>query len=198
MITFKTFLEEREQPKFLSQEEFDALPEVSPDNIGERFRVQKVAFDNVNGMGATPNNQEVAYFGFAMELKPSQFLRVVTYQDRAEDAARFAKFIENRAALGSPMLYLKVNLEEWQEGKPLRAEVTNHEGRGRMWAIDAVNGNTPTPVHVILRGGLRAKDLNKKFFEDLREAGLVREKGSEFASPTLLSIGRIFWNGQTL
>jgi len=93
---------------------------------------------------------------------------------------------------------VQVNLEEWKAGKPLRVTVQQHEGRARAWVVDDLNGNVPTLVHVITWGGIRANDLNKKFFEDLRKVGFVRQGDSKFAAPTPTAMGRIFWNGETL
>jgi hypothetical protein len=201
MITFKTYLEstDRLPPRTISKEEFEALPEVDAKNFDYKFRVGKVAFDNENGFGATPNNTEIAYFGFAMEMKPSQFLKQVTYEDRSKDAARFVKFIGDYAPMASPMLYLNVNKEYFDTpAAPFRAVIQQHEGRGRMWAIKEVNGDKPVPVHMIVNGGVRAKDLNIQFFDDLRATGLVYQGGSEFAKPQPMEYGRIFWNGKTL
>lgn len=198
MISFKAFLAERELPKMLSAEQFDALPEVSASNIAGKFKVGKVAFDNEYGLGATPNNQEVKYLGFAVELTPSQFLRLAHQADRSDDAKKFAGFINDRAPFASPTFYLANNLDKWEKGEPLRVQVRGHEGRGRMWAIRDVEGNVPIPVHVIPNGGVRARDLNTKFFDDLRETGIVYEGGSEHAPPLKLQMGRIFWDGKTL
>jgi hypothetical protein len=202
MITFKTFLESKDRPppKTISKEAFEALPAPDASNIDQKFRVGKVAFDNENGFGATPNNAEIAYFGFVIEMTPSQFLKQVTYEDRSEDAMRFVKFIEDHAPMASPMLYLKVNKEYFDVfTEPLRAVIQQHEGRGRMWAARAVNGaDTKIPVHVIVNGGVRAKDLNTQFFDDLRKTGMVYQGGSEHAKPQPMEYGRIFWNGKTL
>ena len=199
MLTFKTFLEGGREPPFkLSRAEFDALQPPSINNVDGAFRVGRVAFDNRRGFGATPNNAEVLYFGFAAELTPRDFLKLVTPADRSEDAKRFIGFIDELAPMASPMLYLKVNLEDWKAGKPLRVEAQQHEGRGRMNALREVEGNVPVPVHFIVNGGYRARDLNKDFFGALRASGIVAQGGSEYLAPYKVALHRIFWNGETL
>jgi hypothetical protein len=163
------------------------------------FRVQKVAFDQVKGLGSTPNNQEIMYHGFAVEMKPSSFFRIVTDEDRSEDAAKFVQFIKRHVPFGSPTLIVRTNLNEWQANNtPLRVSVKSHEGRGRMRAFDKVNGNTPIPVHIIIYGGVRASHLSPEFFTALRNNGFVHQNGDDSTKPTEFPLGRIFWNGKTL
>ncbi len=186
------------EPFKLTPEEIEAVPEVSARNIETRFKVGKVVFDQQKGLGATPNNQEVIYLGCALKLKPSHFLRLAASTDRAEDAKRFVKFIKEGAPLASPTLYVKINEEEWKSGEELRFEVTGHEGRGRMWAIDEVNGNVPVPVHIILRGGMRARHLSEKLFKDLRNVGIYAEGSSKYSKPAVWHFGRIFWDSKII
>ena len=202
-MRFKEFLQEKaelgEPEVKLSQEEFDALPGPTAGNLEGSFKVGKVAFDNVNGLGNTPNGQNVIYLGFSAEMKPSTFLNLATTADRSEDAKRFVRFIAERVPFASPFLELAYNEDEWKDGIPLRAEIKNHEGRGRMVAFEEVNGSsTMIPVHFILRNGGRARDLSPKFFEDLRSRGIVYQDGGKLAPPMKLTLGKIFWNGKTL
>lgn len=192
------FFEERDEPFKYTPEELAALPEPSPANIEDAFRVQKVAFNQRTGMGGTPNSQNVIYLGFAAEMKPSQFLRVALDADRSDDAKKFVGLIREHAPVASPFLEIHFNEREWEEGAELRVSVHGHEGRGRMWAIDEVNGNTPVPVHFFILGGGRARHLSEKFFKDFREAGLVKERAGEGARPIPMTYRKIFWNGQTL
>ena len=202
-MRFREFINEKvelgEPLVKLTQEEFAALPGPSADNVEGRFKVGNVAFDNVNGLGNTPNGQNVIYLGFVAEMKPSSFLNLATQADRSEDARRFVSFIRERVPFASPFLELSYNEQEWQDGKPLRAVVKGHEGRGRMVAFAEVNRpGTLIPVAFILRNGGRARDLSPKFFEDLRSNGIVYQDGSKFAAPIPVKLGKIFWKGQTL
>jgi len=78
----------------MSAEEWASLPTLTASNFNGKFKDGKVAFDNVDGMGAMPDNQEVDYLGFGVELKPSQFLRLVPHQDRADYVKRIKGFVQ--------------------------------------------------------------------------------------------------------
>lgn len=184
--------------KRYTEQQFNALKEPSPGNIEGAFRVGKTVFDNENGLGQTPNNQNVIYAGFAVEMKPSTFLRLAAAGDRRDDAQKFAKMMGEYVPFGSPTLYIDCNLEEWQEGTAeLWVKVKSHEGRGRMWAFDQVNGNVPVPVHVFV-AGLRARHLSKEFFDQLRDKGFIPEDQPQNGHHLKVNLGRIFWNGETL
>ena len=179
----------------LSQKEFDDLPAPSVGNIEDRFKVEKVAFDNRNGAGAVPNNQEVLYFGFAVMMKPSHFLKLATPEDREEDAVKIAKLMEQRVAFGSPFLDIRFDDEAFEKDKTFDVAVSGHEGRARMTAIMKIQGDTPIPVHIIPRGGLRARNFSEKFFEELRKRGMTQQGRSTKFIPEL---SKIFWMGKTL
>ena len=186
-MRFKEFLREKAElgePKLkLTQADFDALPGPTAGNVEDRFKV----------------GQDVVYLGFAAEMKPADFLNLATIADRSEDAKRFVRFIAERVPFASPFLELAYNEKEWEEGKPLRAEIKGHEVRGRMLAFDEVHGsNTMIPVAFILRNGGRARDLSPEFFKALRSNGIVQQDGGKIATPTQIKLGKIFWNGQTL
>jgi hypothetical protein len=192
MKTFKQFLSENSdlaQVYKLTKEQFDALPEPGPDNMENSFKVQHVAFDQHNGLGATPNHKNIDYIGFTAEMKPSTFLSLALDADRRDDAQKFKGLIAEFAPLSSPQLYISC------KENPFVVTVKGHEGRGRMWAIDSINGNTPTPVHMILQNGDRARDLTPEFFQNLRLNGIVPEQKTE---PVKVRLGRIFWMGKTV
>lgn len=183
----------------LSQKEFDDLHGPSPANINDRYKVGSVAFDNHKGFGHTPNNKEVDYLGWTMEMTPHDFIESVTPADRSEDGKKFIGFIKERATMGAPTLYVRVNEVEFGQGEPLRVLITSHEGRGRMWAIEQVNGpSMKVPVHVIPSGGMRARHLDEAFFEALRKTGIVAEGGGKTKDPHHINIGKIYWMGKTV
>lgn len=194
MKVYELLIEDK-HPK-LTKAEMNNLPAPDAKNIKDRYKVESVAFDNVKGMGAVPYNQEVDYMGFAMELTPATFLKFAAYDDRSDDAARIVKQIQEGTSIGAPYLWLELNYKEYQQGKPLFATVEGHEGRARMTAIHDLVGDVKVPVHVFLRGGLRAHSLSEKFFSDLRDGGMVPENTN--VQPIKAHIGRIFWMGKTL
>lgn len=163
-------------------------------NIDKAYQVGKVKFDCEHGLGAVPNNQDVKYLGFVMMIAPSIFLSLAGQGDREHTAQALAQEILKGTSLGPPFLDINVN-PEFYEGAPLKVKITGHEGRGRMGAIIQVNGDIPVPVHMILRGGDRARHLSPEFFTQLKDVGIIPEKGY---NPRNIYIGKIFWDGQTL
>ena len=166
----------------------------NPQNINSAYKVGKVNFDCINGLGAVPYNQEVKYMGFAMMISPSAFLSLAAYGDREDTAKELAQKIIEGTPLGPPFLFVNINPEYFKGTAPLLGKVSGHEGRGRMRAIAQVDGNIPIPVHVFLRGE-RARSLNDEFFIKLREIGLIPERGD---NPRKFQIGEIFCMGKTL
>jgi hypothetical protein len=184
-------------PKALSETEFDHLPAPNADNINDRYKVGKVAFDNKDGLGAVPNNQEVKYFGFVMMISPSEFLEHAAPDPApAARAKRLHDLIVARTPIGAPFLNIKYNEAAFKKGESLKVQVVGHDGRGRMHAIQSLDGNTKIPVHVVPRGELRARHLDEKFFAELRKVGMVPEK--QYGDPKPLDIGKIYWMGKTL
>lgn len=197
-MKLQELFEERDELHKLSQKEFDDLQGPSAANINDRYKVDKVAFDNHKGFGHTPNNKEVDYLGWTMEMSPRDFIDSVTPADRSEDGKRFVDFINERAPMGAPTLYVKVNEVEFGQGEPLRVLISSHEGRGRMWAIEQVNGPLKVPVHVIPSGGMRARHFDEAFFEALRKRGIVSEGGGKVKDPHHINIGKIYWMGKVV
>lgn len=189
----------------LSLSESTQLLPPSPSNIEGQFKVGQVVFDNVNGKGATPNNQNVIYMGFAMELKPSQFLDLAVKEEGGSEgrAQTFIDMFEEGTAIASPFLIVDIDLDAWEDRKDVIMQVKGHEGRGRMVAVKRHEGDVFVPVHVFPRG-LRARHFSEEFFEALRNTGLNLSSGGSgiFAERSAykeyLDFGRIFWNGKTL
>jgi hypothetical protein len=183
--------------KPLSEIEFEHLPAPNPKNINDRFKVGNVAYDNIHGMGAVPNNSEVNYFGFTIFITPAVFLRFAAAGDRGDVPTQIAQKIKAHYPIGTPFLNFDFNEKAFGQGEPLVMKIIGHEGRARMKAIEMVNGDLgKVPVHVLARGELRARHLNEKFFEALRDRGAVPEKGAGHISD--LHIGKIFWMGKEL
>ena len=187
-----------EDPHFLTEQEFDALPDPSPRNIEDRFRIGDVAFDTTKGLGSVPMNANVNYMGFTAFMMPRAFLSLATPADRSEDAANLEKLIRKRAPVGTPFLLVDFNDEDYEQGEPLRVKVTGHEGRGRVNAIMAVNSDTTLiPVNIFPRG-LRARNLSEKFFHDLRQTGMIPQPASKDGDPMHVALKKIFWMGKVL
>lgn len=187
---------EHRTPHKLSSAEIESLPEPSARNMNDRYRVGSVPFDNVKGMGAVPNNQEVDYLGFAVEMSPTDFLKLAARADRGDTAEEINRLLKDGAALGAPYLSITYNAKEFGQGDQLRVEVVGHEGRARALAFHNREGSAKLPVHIFLKGGMRAHDLSERFFEELRKIGMVPERLD--VHPLKVPMGRIFWMGKTL
>jgi len=194
MKVFELF--EQHEPASLTMAEFSALQQPSAKNIDDRYKVGQVAFDSEHGVGAVPNNQDIKYLGFAMELTPADFLHLAATGDRTETAQQIVDLIKRQVPLGPPTLKLNVSLEDGSK-KPL-AEVATHDGRARMEALQLLGmGDVKVPVHIAMNGGHRAHSLDVRFFEKLREEGIIPEDFSSLGAHEP-DIGRIFWRGKEL
>lgn len=143
--------------------------------------IDEYKVDNVKGLGAVPNNQEVDYFGMRVLMKPSMFLKLATKLEMPVSVDYIEKHLKDGGALGSPFLSVIIP-PEWDDGDFSKfAEVSSHEGRNRMMAIQKVEGDEPVEVHIFPRNGLRARDLTPEFVKALNR-GLVAERSSDVVS----------------
>lgn len=185
-----------------SKSQLNKLSEPTPGNIEGQFKVGQVAFDNVNGKGATPNNQNVIYMGFAMELKPSQFLDLAVKEEGGSEyrADQFIELFKQGTPIASPFLLVDIDMDSWEQDEIATMRVHGHEDRGRMAAIKKYQGDVFVPVHVFA-SGLRARHFSEEFFAELRKAGMrPSSEGGIYAERSNekehLVFGRIFWDGK--
>lgn len=173
MKTFKQFLEEEEERKIYAKQ-LGAVPEWSPELAEKAYHVGQVTFSAEHGLGQVPNNQSVYYFGFVVMMRPSVFLDIVLDDEGHQDgtAKEIAKLILKGYSIGPP--FLEINTQPFEEdGKP--PKIVGHEGRGRMKAIRMANGDELVPVHVFLKGGMRARDLTPELIAAIK--GRVQVEG---------------------
>jgi len=174
-----------------------ALRKVAANSSGERQRMahwcanmksgrskaNEVAIDNKSGAGSVPFNQEIDYFGLRTTMRPSTFLRLAAPLGQ-EHSAELEKYIADGGAIGAPFLEIKIPAE-WDDGdfsKP--AQVTGHEGRNRMTAVRKLEGDAPIEVHILPRGGYRARDITPEFKAALAKS-LYAEKSTTLVSGPL-------------
>lgn len=135
-------------------------------------KVGKVLFDSKDGMGAVPNNRNVAYKGFVAWMKPRDFLGLNperAAKHAADTVKAVTKAIDEGKPIGPPFLSVKLVKEGENAGS---FQVFNHEGRGRMAAINDIDPDTPVPVHIFGSGGIdRGRDITPKMMEDLVDPG---------------------------
>lgn len=190
-MKLRHLFENRQYGQPYSDDEKNELQGPSLGNVDKAFIVGKTIFDNQYGKGQTPNNEEVLYHGFSMELKPSDFLKIVSKEDREKDASEIAQKMLRNVPFGSPMLYIKANIQKWKEGKPLQVSIDDHEGRARCLAFWKINGDVPIPIHVIPRG-MHRRDLTQDFLDEMSRTGFMHEDSSSEDTPIKVQIGKIW------
>jgi len=148
-----------------------------------RELLSEVKIDNKDGAGAVPYNQDIDYFGLRVMMRPSTFLRLAAPLGQ-EHSAELEKYIADGGAIGAPFLEIKIPME-WDDGdfsKP--AQVAGHEGRNRMTAVKKLEGDAPIEVHILPRGGYRARDITPEFRAALMR-GLQAEKATNVVAGPL-------------
>ena len=150
--------------------------------------MNEVKIDNVKGAGSVPYNQEVDYFGLRVQMKPSTFLDLAAPLGD-KDNSEMEEYIRSGGAIGAPFLDIAIP-KEWDDGDfTAVAKIQGHEGRHRMRAIMAVEGDTPIEVHLFPKY-YRARDLTPEFVRHIN-AGLYAEKSSRIVRGPLFTAGAV-------
>ena len=116
---------------------------------------ESIKYDQKDGIGAVPWNQEVDYRGFKKAMTPDEFLGLALPM---YDKGSIQKYIDliNTHGLASPWLEVEWKGSYWR--------VVGHEGRHRMAAIKKMNPNEQVEVHIFPRG-MRARDITNEMKE---------------------------------
>ena len=93
-------------------------------NIQGVGKLAGIKYDQIDGIGAVPDNRNVVYKGFACIMQASKFLAVVP--PRQEEFV-YPDFIKDMLEQGTGSPYLDLSFED--EPVP---RVMQHEGRGRV------------------------------------------------------------------
>jgi len=128
--------------------------------------------DNVQGLGSTPYNSNVDYRGLRVAMKPSVFLSLAAHLSDPGSVDYIAQHLEDGGSLGAPFLTVDIP-EKYFDGDFTGlnyANVTGHEGRNRMLAIQKVHGDDPVEVHIFPKGEVRARHLTPDIVEQLQLA----------------------------
>lgn len=171
-------------------EEIQSLPVLNANSLEEAARVGKVVFDQKEGLGAVPNNQNVVYRGFVGMMFPKDFMYFAHRADREEDAKNILNLIEQGYGIGSPFLYLDIE----GENPNLTMRIVGHEGRARCVALNYLQPNVAIPVHFFLGGGLRARSLTDQMIGMLNQR--IKAEGSEI--PVQGRIQSIWLRGENI
>jgi hypothetical protein len=143
--------------------------------------INEVKIDNKNGAGATPNNEEIDYFGFRILMKPSTFLKLAASMD-SDQGDRLVNYVKDGGAIASPFLRVKIP-DEWGNAEySTPASIASHEGRHRMIAVQKVDGDLPIEVHMLFAGGLRARNIKPEWFQ-LMNNEMYSEEGNLVKGP---------------
>jgi regulator of replication initiation timing len=142
----------------------------SPRNTQKQSKVGNVIFDQENGVGQVPLNQNVKYRGFTAMMRPSKFLELAADIDKPKQSSlNFIRdSIDEGRGVGSPFLSL-----DFKTGK-----IKGHDGRHRMMVIQEKNGDEPVPVHIFGEGEGRARSLNEGKINAFA-SNLTSERGNQ-------------------
>jgi ribosomal protein S18 acetylase RimI-like enzyme len=131
-----------------------------------------VHYDQKNGIGSVPFNQDVDYRGFKCWMYPTMFLRLAKeLTSKRESSVQYLKSsIEAGKSIGSPFLEVT-----WDESKEIWS-VWSHEGRHRMEAIKQLWPNELVEVHIFCGGGLRARHINDQMVQKFMDGVFAESK----------------------
>lgn len=139
--------------------------------------------DNVNGLGAVPNNQEVDYKGLRVLMHPYMFIKLAAPLGR-EPKPELVKLIQQKTPIGAPFLIVEIP-EGWEDGNfEEPAKVKGHEGRNRIHAIKQIHGDDMVEVHIFLTNGMRARHLTPDMISHMRNSMQAEKSTKVFGGPT--------------
>lgn len=145
--------------------------------------LDEVNIDNRKGWGSTPYNQDVDYFGLRVKMRPSKFLKLAAYLAEPTSQKDIEQHIQSGGSIGAPFLQIDIP-EEWMNGDLSQpAQVVSHEGRNRMHAVRAVEGDEPVEVHLFFPG-LRRRHLTDAMIERLQQGLNAERMTVEIPGPT--------------
>jgi hypothetical protein len=140
-----------------------------------------VLIDNDHGLGATSYNRMVDVLGLRVRMKPSTFLALARPLERDAYVEKRVQglidLMRSGSGIGAPFLELRIP-EAWEDGDLSEIpRVAAHEGRHRMLAATAIQGDAPVEVHLFPRQ-YNAAEITPQWVK-LWRAGLVKQGGRE-------------------
>ena len=139
-------------------------------------QLDELKIDNVNGLGSVPWNQEVDYMGLRVLMKPSTFLNLslpLNMSDNDKETINYLEKEKDTRGFGAPFLQVDMEREF--------PRITGHDGRHRMIAIQATEGDHPVEVHIFPRG-MRNKDITPEVVSKLNDL-VVSQNGKYVPGP---------------
>ena len=138
-----------------------------------------INYDQANGLGAVPDNTNVVYKGFAVEMPVKKFLKLAAFRDFKDDSTSNVGAIQEIIASGQPIASPWLDVD-FNSGKI--PKVTRHEGRTRCEAIRRINGDGATVlVHIFGALGLRSRDITPQMVANFR-AKVYAEKSKKIVT----------------
>jgi hypothetical protein len=145
--------------------------------------VNEVEIDNRNGRGAVPDNQDIDHFGMRVKMRPSTFIKLAAPLERDQAKQEMIDYVKSGGAIGAPFLIVRID----DDG----VEVTGHEGRNRMLAVYAAEGDSPIETHLFFRGRVkRARHLTPEIIQKIK-AGMSQENTGKTVTGPLWEDGKI-------
>lgn len=117
--------------------------------------ITEVAFDGRTGIGAVPDNANVDYRGLRVLVTPKTYLALSKPMDMDNEDDKTIEWLTQQLqqgqAFGQPFLEIVIP-DQWEDNDlSAPARIAGHDGRHRMAAILAVEGNDPVEVHLFPR-----------------------------------------------
>jgi hypothetical protein len=161
-----------------SATEIEHLPMFSTKVAESVYRVSGLTYvDNENGLGATPDNQNVLYKGFIAPIKLEKFLDMaLPSRDKGERAEPIVAKMQEGFGIGNPCFYIVVDNYIEDNGTDVPPEITGHEGRARCAALLSLK-ITELPIQFFLRGYRARHITDQAGFLKYLNRGIKDENG---------------------
>jgi len=138
------------------------------------------------GLGTTGYNSNVEYRGLRILMRPSVFLSLALPLNNPLSVEHIKQHMQSGGALGSPFLIVDIPYgwldNDEEEDFTQTAKIVGHEGRNRMLAIQALEGDEPCEVHLFPHGEVRARHLTSEIVSHL-QSGLVNQAKTKIIVP---------------
>jgi hypothetical protein len=138
-------------------------------SLSASYHRGEVYYDQVNGKGAIPHNQEIDHKGIRVMMRPTKFLELCYPLRKGQAEATNFDFLKDYIKGGNPIgsPWLRVEMERIGPGEydMKNAYISGHEGRNRALAILELYGDDPIEVHITT-----SMDNNRYFTKEMRAA----------------------------
>lgn len=155
------------------------LKAAGPEFVGKIDGVGRsgpIEYDQKNGVGNVPFNQEINYRGFAVFMTPAMFLALVPSRKYPHD--KVVQAMKDKP-IASPFLDIRFD-------KKMQAQVVAHEGRGRMLTIAQTHGQIPVLVHCFPYS-MRAHNLNLNYIRNFRNLATPEDAKVKHRGPNCMT-----------